>query len=56
MSADVPDVVLAEIGSVPHDRAVVGVVVEDGQAVMSRVAAIMRSTAEALRCSPALAM
>jgi hypothetical protein len=35
-SADVPDAVFAEIRSVPRDRAVVGVIVQDGQAVMSR--------------------
>ena len=33
-SADVADVVLAEIRGVPCDRAVVGVIVQDGQAVM----------------------
>ena len=35
-SADIADIVLAEIGGVACDRAVVGVVVEDGKAVMSR--------------------
>ena len=35
-SADIADVVLAEIRGVPRDRAVVGIVVKDGQVVMSR--------------------
>jgi hypothetical protein len=35
-SADVSNIVFAEIRGVPRDRAVAGVVVEDGQAAPSR--------------------
>ena len=55
-SAHVSNIVFAKIRSVPRDRAVVDVIVEDGQAVIAAVAATMRSTAEALRCSPAIAI